>query len=76
MLVVGKQTLFHTVSRVMILAVEADILGTGCSVSHFYQEVALSRYLVEARSIKLPVTDQMGVDHITFFMTSSTSLIS
>ena len=76
MLVVGKQILFHAVSRVMILAVKADVLGTGCSVSHFYQDFALSRFLVDARSIKLPVADQMGVDHITFFMTPSTGLIS
>lgn len=66
MLVVGKQILFHTVSRVMILAVEAVVLGTGCSVSHFYQEIAQSRFLVDARSIKLPVADQVGVDYIIF----------
>jgi hypothetical protein len=60
----------------MILAVEAVVLGTGCSVSHFYQEITQSRFLVDARSIILPVADQMGVDHITFFMTPSTGLIS
>ena len=76
MLVVGKQILFQTVLRVMILAVETDVLGTGCSVSHFYQEIAQSRFLVDARSIKLPVVDQMRVDDITFFMAPSTSLIS
>ena len=62
MLVVDKQILFYTVSRVMILAVEADVLGTGCSVSHFYQEIAQWQFLVGARSIKLPVTDQMAID--------------
>lgn len=76
MLVVGEQILFHTVSRVTILAVEADVLGIGCSVSHFYQEIAQWQFLVGARSIKLPVTDQMVVDHITFFLTPSTGLIS
>ena len=75
MLVVGKQILFHTVSRVMILAVETDVLGTGCSVSHFYQEIAQSRFLVDARSIILPVVDQVGADHINFFMAPSTGLI-
>jgi hypothetical protein len=75
-LVVGKQILFYTVSQVMILAVEADVPGTGCSVSRFYQEIAQSRLLVDVRSIKLTIADQMGVDHITFFMTPSTGLIS
>ena len=58
------------------MAVETDVLGTGRSVSHFYQEIAVSRFLVDARSIILPVADQMRVDHITFFMAPSTSLIS
>lgn len=76
MLVVGKQILFQTVLRVMILAVETDVLGTGCSVSHFYQEIVQSWYLVGARSIIFSAADQMGVDHITFFMAPSTGLIS
>jgi hypothetical protein len=75
MLVVGRQVLFYTVPRVMILAVEADVLGTGGSVSHSYQEIVQSRFLVDARSIKLPMADQVGIDHITFFMTPSTGLI-